>query len=67
MAKYTVSNAGQQQAEMTKAVKKELTDSRARLLIATVGEITGAKQAHDLDQDGPAVSQVDLIIAGKYF
>ena len=67
-AAYTVFKAGQQQAEMAGMVRKELADSGKKLLIGTVGEITGAKQAHDLVQDVPAgAAQVDLISVGRAF
>ena len=66
-AEYTVFNAGKQQAKMAGIVRKELVDSGAKLLIGTVGEITGTKQAHDMVQDGPAGPQVDLISVGRAF
>ena len=66
-AAYTVFNAGQQQAEMAGIVRKALADSGKKLLIGTVGEITGAKQAHDLVQDVPAGAQADLILVGRAF
>lgn len=66
-AAYTVFNAGRQQAEMAGAVRKEVADSEQRLLIGTVGEITGAKQAHDMVQNVPTGAQADLISVGRAF
>ena len=66
-AAYTVFNAGQQQAEMAGVVRKVLAESGKKLLVGTVGEITGAKQAHDLVQDLPTGAQADLILVGRAF
>lgn len=66
-AAYTVFNAGQQQAEMAGMVRRALVECGKQLLIGTVGEITDAKQARDLVEDGPRGPQVDLISAGRAF
>jgi 2,4-dienoyl-CoA reductase-like NADH-dependent reductase (Old Yellow Enzyme family) len=66
-AAYTVFNAGQQQAEMAGIVRKALAGSGKKLLIGTVGEIIGAKQAHDVVQDVPVGAQADLISVGRAF
>lgn len=66
-AKYTVFNAGKHQAEMAATVRKELRKSGANMLVCTVGEITGGKQARDLVQDGPEGPRVDLISVGRAF
>lgn len=47
------------QAPFAKAVKKELGD---KLMVGTVGSITGGKQANDLLEEG-----LDLAIAGRMF
>lgn len=66
-AEYSVFNAGQQQAEMAGIIRRKMAEQPKKLLIGTVGEITGAKQAHDLLQDSPAVAQADLISVGRAF
>jgi 2,4-dienoyl-CoA reductase-like NADH-dependent reductase (Old Yellow Enzyme family) len=67
-AAYTVFNAGKQQAGMAKTVREELASSGEKhLLVGTVGEITSAKQAHDILQDVPEGAQADLISVGRAF
>ena len=66
-AAYNVFNAGQQQSEMAGIVRKAMAESGKRLLIGTVGEITEAKQAHDLVQDVSGGQNADLISVGRAF
>jgi 2,4-dienoyl-CoA reductase-like NADH-dependent reductase (Old Yellow Enzyme family) len=63
-AAYTVFNAGVQQVDMAGKVRKAIKDAKLNLIIGTVGEITDAKQAAGIVQDG---AQADLISIGRAF
>lgn len=67
-AKFTVFNAGKEQAEMAKVIRKELKDAGKGLLVSAVGMITGEEQARDLVQpDSTGDSTADLIFVGRQF
>lgn len=66
-AKHNVFDAGTQQAKMAGIIRRALAESGEKLLIGTVGEITGAKQAHDIVQNVPGGAQADLISVGRAF
>lgn len=66
-AMHSVFDAGKEQAEMAGIVRKAMEDSGKTLLVGTVGEITGAKQAHDIVQNVRGGAQADLISIGRAF
>lgn len=66
-AEFNVFNAGKQQAQMAGVVRKALAESGQKMLIGTVGEITGGKSARDIVQDDKGQAQADMISVGRQF
>lgn len=67
-ARFNVFDAGEKQHSMAVRIKKALRAEGHKLLIGTVGMITGAEQARDLVQgDATKDSGVDIISVGRQF
>ena len=67
-ARFTVFNAGKEQAEIANRIRKEMKDAGLSLLVSAVGEITNSQQARDLVQlDMQGNSAADLIFVGRQF
>lgn len=66
-ASHTVFDAGREQAQFAATIRRHIKALGKNLLIGTVGEITGAKQAQDLVQDVSRQATCDLVSVGRQF